>query len=603
MPTLDWIGKRAVVNHHRELPYRLLHCDDTLSEGAAGAGNLLVEGDNLHALKALLPYYAGRVKCIYIDPPYNTGNEGWVYNDNVNAPEIQKWLGDTVGKEAEDLSRHDKWLCMMYPRLALLREFLTEDGAIFISIDDNELMNLLYVMEEIFGAQNHLATIVWEKGKKGDSKFFSENHEYIVTYARNKALLVERNTKWKRRKAGVDKVLAHYEELREKLADEHEKIREEMMKWYRSLPKENTGKAHKHYNWSDARGLYFPDNFHGPDDGRESRPRYDIIHPKTGKPCAKPSTGWRWEEARTKAALAEDPQRIHFGPDETTIPCRKTYLKDASQEPFPTVFYKDGRAATLAVEQLLGKGRFAFPKDAEVIADLVGMVTQPGDLILDSFAGSGTTGHAVLALNDEARVSATAAASEKPGLFARPEPATSPDRRFILCEMEPKIARDITAERLRRVIAGYGDTPGLGGGFRFCTLGEPLFNEDGHLRSDVKWRDLAHHVWFSETGGPLPAAAAGQTDAGILHEGGRRAQDSPLIGVTGEGGALYLLYNGILGDRRPEGGNVLTPATLAVLPPHAGPRTVYGEACTLRGSALSRERIVFKQIPYQVRQQ
>ena len=141
MPTLDWIGKKHVVHHHRDVPYRLLHCDPARSAGHPDTGNLIVQGDNLNALKALLPYYAGQVKCIYIDPPYNTGNENWVYNDNVNAPEIKHWLGQTVGKEAEDLSRHDKWLCMMYPRLKLLREFLSNDGAIFISIDDSKSAN------------------------------------------------------------------------------------------------------------------------------------------------------------------------------------------------------------------------------------------------------------------------------------------------------------------------------------------------------------------------------------------------------------------------------------------------------------------------------
>ena len=205
MPTLNWIGKEAVVNHHHQVPFHLLKDVPELACGDPGSGNLIVQGDNLVALKALLPYYAGQVKCIYIDPPYNTGNEGWAYNDNVNSPLIRDWLGKAVGKEAEDLSRHDKWLCMMYPRLALLRQFLREDGVIFVSIDDNELANLLFIMEEVFGAQNHLATIVWEKGKKGDSKFFSENHEYIIAFARNKALLVARNTKWKKRKAGVAK--------------------------------------------------------------------------------------------------------------------------------------------------------------------------------------------------------------------------------------------------------------------------------------------------------------------------------------------------------------------------------------------------------------
>lgn len=180
MPTLHWIGKEAVVGHHHAVPFRLLNDEPTLACGDPGTGNLIVEGDNLLALKALLPRYAGQVKCIYIDPPYNTGNEGWVYNDAVNSPAILDWLGKTVGKEAEDLCRHDKWLCMMYPRLALLREFMREDGVIFVSIDDNEIARLTLLLEEIFGSGNHLATLVWEKGKKGDSKFFSETHEYIA---------------------------------------------------------------------------------------------------------------------------------------------------------------------------------------------------------------------------------------------------------------------------------------------------------------------------------------------------------------------------------------------------------------------------------------
>ena len=181
MATLDWIGKKAVLNHHREVPYHLLKADESLSVGDPDSGNLLVQGDNLIALKALMPYYAGRVKCIYIDPPYNTGNEKWVYNDAVNSPEMKSWLGKVVGGEAQDLSRHDKWLCMMYPRLRLLKYFLSNDGTILVSIDDNELHNLISLMGEIFGPQNWLATLVWEKGKKGDSKFFSVTHEYYLS--------------------------------------------------------------------------------------------------------------------------------------------------------------------------------------------------------------------------------------------------------------------------------------------------------------------------------------------------------------------------------------------------------------------------------------
>ncbi|MBI5829266.1 MAG: site-specific DNA-methyltransferase, partial [Chloroflexi bacterium] len=186
MPTLNWIGKSAVVNHDQQVPYRLIHCDGELSVGEAGEGNLLVEGDNLQALKALLPYYRKQVKCIYIDPPYNTGNEGWVYNDAVNSPEIKKWLGEAVGGEAEDLSRHDKWLCMMYPRLVLLREFLRDDGAIFISIDDNEAAHLRCVMDEIFRAQNFVASIVWQKRTSPDARLnLGPAHDYIIVYAKS----------------------------------------------------------------------------------------------------------------------------------------------------------------------------------------------------------------------------------------------------------------------------------------------------------------------------------------------------------------------------------------------------------------------------------
>src|SRR5436305_2023727 len=187
MPTLDWIAKNAVRSHHRTVPYHLLKCDKELSVGDPGSGNLLVQGDNLLALKALLPYYAGQVKCIYIDPPYNTGNENWAYNDAVNGPEMKAWLGKTVGKEAEDLSRHDKWLCMIYPRLSLLKDFLREDGAIFISIADHEVHNLRLVMDEVFGVRNFVATVIWQKvySPKNSARHFSEDHDYIVVYALN----------------------------------------------------------------------------------------------------------------------------------------------------------------------------------------------------------------------------------------------------------------------------------------------------------------------------------------------------------------------------------------------------------------------------------
>lgn len=566
MPTLNWIGKEAVEKHHKDVPYRLLEPVVELSCGDEQSGNLLVQGDNLHALKALLPRYAGKVKCIYIDPPYNTGNEKWAYNDNVNSPEIRKWLGETVGKEGETLDRHDRWLCMMYPRLTLLKQFLTEDGVIFISIDDNEVANLKLLLDEIMGSQNEIATLIWEKGKKGDSKFVSVTHEHVVIFAKNKNYLKEKKVKWRRKKPGVDDVLEFYKELKEKHNNNHQLIRKEIMAWYRSLPKGDFRKSHKHYNWSDDRGLYFAADFAGPDDGRENRPRYDIIHPVTNQACAIPSTGWRWEESTTKNALAENPPRIHFGKDHTTIPNRKSYLLEVSEEPMLSTFYKDGRSATLEVEGLVGAGVFQFPKDSDVIADLINVVVDDGDLVLDSFGGSGTTAHAVLKLNKYFKKALN----------------------FILVELDSNVAKSVTATRIKKVINGY--TPltgkkknfveGLGGEFQFCTLSqEPLFDASGHIRADVSFSQLAEFVWFSETG-------TGYTEKA----------ESPLLGVF-EGRAIYLLYNGILKDLTDQGGNILTKQVYDVLPKFDGVKVIYAAANRL-GIKAKRENIVFKQTPY-----
>lgn len=578
MPTLNWIGKEAVETHHKHVPFRLLEPVDALSCGDKDSGNLIVQGDNLLALKALLPRFAGEVKCIYIDPPYNTGNEGWVYNDNVNSPEIRKWLGEVVGKEGETLDRHDRWLCMMYPRLVLLKQFLREDGAIFVSIDDNEVGNLQALMREIFGSANEIATIVWEKGKKGDSTLVSVTHEYIVAFAKNKSLLKTQKVKWRRKKPGVEEVLEHYQGLKRKHNNNHAEIRKEMMAWYRGLPKTDVRKAHKHYNWSDDRGLYFPDNFHGPDDGRENRPRYPILHPVTQQPCAMPSTGWRWEEDTTTKALAETPPRIHFGKDHTTIPNRKSYLFEIDEEPMMSVFYKDGRAATLEVESILGAGAFQFPKDSEVIADLIGMVANGGDIVLDSFGGSGTTAHAVLKKNQHLK-----------------QPI-----KFVLVEIDKNTAENKTSQRVRKAIEGYTSlsgkkkvvVEGLGSGFQYCKLSEkPLFDAEGKIDPDVSFDKLAEFVWFMETGTGLAGSAISKN------------MSTPYLG-TYKGRAIFLLYNGILKDKTELGGNVLNGRTLAYLseiaPDHNTPKVVYGARTRFDKTKLSQLGVTFHQLPYEL---
>ena len=414
------------------------------------AGNMIIEGENLEVLKLLTSAYRERIKCIYIDPPYNTGKD-FVYSDNFAEGRKPYWeqTGVTEGGVKVDTNTesdgrfHSNWLSMMHSRLLVARYLLKPDGVIFVSIDDNEVQNLRRVMDEVFGEENFAGVLVWEKSKKGDAKLIARNHEYAVVYVRDREHALD-NGVWRRKKPGVDEVLAKYDELRAKLGDEaHEAIQEEMRAWYSSLPKADPRRAHQHYRWSDKRGLYFAADFAGPDDGRESRPRHDIFHPVTKKACAKPSTGWRWDEARTQDALAQDPPRIHFGPDETTIPCRKTYLLEVQSEPFASVFYRDGRAGTLEVESLVGKGLFEFPKDKDVLADFFGLTTAGDDLILDFFSGSGTTAQAVMELNK----------------------ADGGNRKFILVQLPEltdagspahkagfKKISDITIERAKRVV-------------------------------------------------------------------------------------------------------------------------------------------------------
>ena len=401
---MEFVGKSFVYAHHLSVPFRELEVVPKKSCPPPGGkpgldDNLIIHGDNLEALKALLPVYAGNVDCIFIDPPYNTGGEGWVYNDAVNSPIMREWARKNAPVDKEDLERHDKWLCMMWPRLQLLKELLAEDGAIFVCINDVEIHRLRSLLDEIIGEENFLATLVWEKGKKGDSKFFSNTHEYILAYAKDKAGLIKAGTKWRVEKEGADEVLAKYDKLKKEHKTDHNAIRAAMLEWYGSLPADAPERNHAHYSWSDDRGLYFAADLAGPDDGRKERPRHDIFHPVTKRECAKPSTGWRWDEARTKRALAAKPPLIHFGPDEKTIPNRKTYLKDVTGEALHTVFYKDGRAATLQVEQILGEGVFQYPKDTEIVARFIAACCDETATILDSFMGSGTTFHAVLNLN------------------------------------------------------------------------------------------------------------------------------------------------------------------------------------------------------------
>ncbi|AVD88552.1 site-specific DNA-methyltransferase [Pseudomonas sp. SWI44] len=530
MPTLNWIGKEAVVRHHKDVPFRLLEPVRELSCGdnhGKDSGNLIVQGDNLHALKALLPRYAGQVKCIYIDPPYNTGNEGWVYNDNVSSPEIRKWLGEVVGKEGETLDRHDRWLCMMYPRLVLLKQFLRDDGAIFVSIDDNEVATLRLLMDEIFGANNFVTQIEWQKiyTVKNSARYFSEMHDHIICFAKNKH------------------------------------------KWSINLiPRASKqDDAFKNPD-NDPRGPWKATPFHARN--VYSQGLYEIESP-VGKRISPPSgTYWRYSRDSFDRMLAED--RIWWGKNGEGVPAVKRFLSEVKDGVTPTTLWLHEDAGHNAeakneVREILSKlpSETITPKPIRLIQRILQIATDKDSLILDSFAGSGTTGHAVLQQNAE----------------------DAGSRRFILVEMGEGLAQNMTAERVRRVAQGYSNAKeqsieGLGGGFQFCRLSEhPLFNADGQIRSDVTFAQLAEFVWFAETG----TGFVGQAE-------------SPLLGVH-EGRAIYLLYNGILKDKSVSGGNVLTGPVLDVLPTFAGPKVIYAAANRL-GARAAREGITFKQTPY-----
>jgi len=578
MPTLNWIGKQAVVNHHHEVAFHLLKDVPELSCGDPGSRNLIVEGDNLIALKALLPYYAKQVKCIYIDPPYNTGNEAWIYNDNVNSPIIKRWLGKTVRKEGEDLSRHDKWLCMMYPRLMLLRELLTNDGILLMSIDDNEVANAKLILNEVLGPQNFIAQLVWEKGRKNDAKLFSVGHEYIFVYARSKQALAK--TIWRAAKAGVSEIAAEYHRLRALHKDDFKAVSKGLALFYKQLPKEHPAKKYARAKNADKRGVWRDNNISWPGGGG---PRYEIPHPETGQACKIPDDGWRFVEDSMKEKIADDPPWVDFRKDHTKPPFLKSYvymvderetdddLFEGKKEVLGSVFYRHSQPSLDLMKDLFGSKVFPNPKDHEVLARLIRYVTSDDKncVVLDSFAGSGTTGHAVLELNKQ----------------------DQGNRRFVLVEMEPEIARSITARRIRFVVDGFTDSKGgtvsgLGGGFRFCEVGESLFNENGTIRTSVTYGNLARHVYFTETGEPLPNS---------------RATKSPLLGITSNGVAVYLLYNGIIEDRLINGGNILTSKTLSLLPQHNGLKVVYAAGSRLSNARLKRENITFKQTPYAIK--
>lgn len=583
MPTLRWIGKEKIMMHHFDVPLLTLEPEFTFGENSVKdegdfSNNMIIHGDNLLSLKALLPKFEGKVNCIYIDPPYNTGNEKWIYNDNVNAPEIKKWLGKIVGTDSEDLCRHDKWLCMMYPRLSLLQKLLSEDGFIFISINfADEYHNLRIICDEIFGSRNYIGTLTWESVSQpvnaGSAKFnLQQKVEAILLYVKNK----------------------------------------EEFKGFRV----ETFASNKTYPEKDALGSFRTEIIEKSDAGGYNREtmKFPILgqYPRKGK---------RWQIGEQKARELEQAGRLGIY---NGIVKRKIYPADEIDAvqtiPFWSHFSCDEFGSAMSgkktVNTILGRASgFDTVKPVQLIKSLISHVPNKNAIILDCFAGTGTLAQAVLELNSE----------------------DNGERRFICIEKE-NYCKSILEERIRRVITGYqtdkftknvlfekqltisslkdgsailedalkvkddnalkydkiegpkiednkiivcGITgklsmvPGIKGSYTYYRLGKALFDENGCINKEIDIKELISYIWHSETHSEKDANPKGA-----------------LIGVL-NGTAYYLFYDETEITK-------FSSKQLSVLTPDADSHVVYADKCLLSKDALRTHNIVFKKIPRDV---
>lgn len=397
--------------------------------------NLYIEGDNLEVLKLLQETYLGKVKMIYIDPPYNTGND-FVYNDDFKQ-KATDYLensgqydedGNQMVQNTESNGRfHTDWLNMMYPRLKLAKDLLADDGVIFISIDENEVNTLKLICDEIFGSFNFIAELIWSAGRKNDSKYISISHEYILCYFRNYQYVKDKKIIWREKKQGLEQIYSEYDKLKKEYLDDYASIEKNLKRWYKGLDDSNPAKEHAHYNKVDARGIYFADNISWPGGGG---PKYNIKHPITNKNVKIPSRGWLTNEKTMKEWIARG--IVDFGKDENNVPTLKSYLSDREFSVPYSVFYKDGRAASKRLALLMGDKIFENPKDDDIIQRLIQFCgVDEGDIILDFFSGSATTAHAVLKANLEQKIK----------------------RKYILVQLPEKIAPETSKSEKSKKVA------------------------------------------------------------------------------------------------------------------------------------------------------
>ena len=559
MPRLNFKGRVFVENHHLAVPFHELLPvrEKGLSKKVSLRDNLIIHGDNLAALKALLPTYHGKVKCIYIDPPYNTGKEGWAYNDRVNSPLMQDWLGRVVDRD--DLTRHDKWCCMMLPRLKLLRELLRDDGVIFVSVDDNEVHHLSCLMDEVFGEHNRVGQIVWHGSTDNNPTNIATEHEYIVCYAANRAELAE---VWKSASFGPKAAL---QRVGNELLETYPKLEECQREYSRWLKEHKTQvKPLDRYKFIDEGGVFTgSQSVHNP--GREGY-RYDVLHPVTGKPCKQPLMGYRFPPSTMERLLAED--RVIFGVDESKIVEIKAYVDDYEAKLGSVIQGIDSRRGANEIRRIFPDHAQIFknPKPSTLIAELLAFATDRDAIVLDSFAGSGTTADAVLAQNRQ----------------------DGGNRRFILVECED-YADSLTAERVRRVINGVPTAnddalvAGFGGTFSYFELGRPMRQEsllDGsHLPA---WEKLASYVFFTATGQEF--------DPGDID------RETGFVGHTASHD-VFLIYEPDIEKLK---SLALSLPVARALPAGSKRKLVFAPTKYLDREFLHQYRIDFQQLPFQI---
>lgn len=565
MPTLQFKGKNIIWNHHLSIPYHTLEEVSKLNFHADKAdGNLIVEGDNLLALKALLPQYAGKIKCIYIDPPYNTGDESWIYNDKVNSPLLKEWLGKEVNKD--DLTRHDKWLCMMTPRIKLLRELLADDGVIFISIDENEEHSLRCIMDEIFGAESFIEKMIWNKRIPKNDKGIGNIHEYILLYSKDSTIRHE----FYMQKDGIDEVYQFVNKLKRKKLSLEEAERQ-LKKFYEKKGYDRGITLYCNLD-SDYR-IWGKINVSWPN--AKNGPRYDVIHPKTKKPTRVPDNGWRYKEESFKQLLdcAHIVKRydgsfvcgqIWFAKDEKTQPSFIQYLDNVKDFLFRSIISLKSSGGD-ELDELIPGHNFPHPKTYKLIKRLIATIKGEDFIVLDSFAGSGTTLHAVMDLNEE----------------------DDGRRKCILVQMteatdkEPKknICKDFTMERNKRACEKYH----YESGFKYLRVGNPIDSETLLSGTLPTYKQLAKYVYY---------LCAGE----YLQEESSIDEKTYFIGMNKKQ-AIYLIYK--------KDYDTLTRLALnlkeaeRILNEQKDKKIiVYAPACFLDEEYLEAKKIEFVGIPY-----